>query len=97
MKSVIGKMGNRAEYSNENDSEDPKTNKTSAVPSFMTKILPDGEIAGDMNSLNTKQRLSSIWFIHVPKDYVKYDGYNVEPVQMLVLGNGAQVNPLWEK
>ena len=44
-----------AEYPNENDSEDKKTNRTSAIPNLMPKILPDDESAGGMNSLNLKQ------------------------------------------
>ena len=39
-----------AEYPN----EDTKTNKTSAIPNFMPQILPDDEIAKDINSLNSK-------------------------------------------
>ena len=31
-------------YSNENDSEDTETNKTSVIPNFMPQILPDHEI-----------------------------------------------------
>ena len=33
------------EYPNKSDSEERKTNKTSAMPNFMPQILPDGEIA----------------------------------------------------
>ena len=45
-----------AEYTNENDSEDTKTNKMSTIPTFMSQILPYGEIAKGVNSLNSKQR-----------------------------------------
>ena len=43
-----------AGYPNENDSEDTKTNKTSAIPNFMPQVLPDDEIAKGINSLNSK-------------------------------------------
>ena len=43
------------EYPNKNDSEDTKTNKTSATPNVMPKTLPNDEISG-VNSLNSKQR-----------------------------------------
>ena len=46
-----------AENPNENDSEDKEINKTSALPNFMPKILPDDESAGGMNFVNVKQRL----------------------------------------
>ena len=45
-----------AEYPNENDSENTKTNKTYAIPNFMPKILPDDEIEEGINSLNLQQR-----------------------------------------
>ena len=45
----------RAEYSNENDSEETD-NKTSGIPNFMPKILPYDDMAEGINSLNSKQR-----------------------------------------
>ena len=30
-----------------------------------------------------------MWFIHGPKDYVKYDGHNVKPVNIFLSGNGS--------
>ena len=45
-----------AEYTNNNDSEDIETNKTSTIPTFMPQLLPDNEIAEGINSLNLKQR-----------------------------------------
>ena len=33
-----------------------------------------------------------MWFIHVhtwSKDYVKYDGYNVEPIDIFLSGSGG--------
>lgn len=37
-------------YPNENDSEGTETNKNTAVPIFLTKILSDAETAKDKNS-----------------------------------------------
>ena len=45
-----------AEYPNESDSENTETNKTSALPNFIPKILPDDDIAKSIKSLNSKQR-----------------------------------------
>ena len=48
----------------ESDSEKEKTNKTSALPSFMPQILPDDEIAVGINALNSKQsRIQSRIFV----------------------------------
>ena len=44
------------EYPNENDSEDTEKNRTSTTPTFRPQILPDDEIAKDINSLNSEQR-----------------------------------------
>ena len=44
------------EYPNENDLGDTDRNKASAMSTFMPKILPDDEIAKNINSLNSKQR-----------------------------------------
>ena len=44
------------EYPNESDLEEGETNKTFALPNFMSQILPDNEIAEVINSLNSKQR-----------------------------------------
>ena len=53
-----------AEYSNENDSED--TQKQNLCNS---QRLLDDEIAKGINSWNSKHT----------KDYVKYDGHDIEP------------------
>ena len=45
-----------AKYSNENDSEDTKTNETSAIPNIMPKILPNDKITEGIYFLNSKQR-----------------------------------------
>ena len=41
------------EYSNESDSEEKETNKTSAFPSFMPQILPDDKIAEGITCFNS--------------------------------------------
>ena len=67
MKIHIAKLKNDAtlgaEYTNENDSEDTERNKTSAIPNFIPKIISDDQIAG-INSLNSKQRKSLMYFIN---------------------------------
>ena len=50
-------------YPNENDSEGTETNKTTAVPIFLTKILSDAETAKDKYSF-----VVYTW----AKDYVKW-------------------------
>lgn len=58
----------------------------------MPKILPSEEIAECINTLNLKQ----IWFnvfnvVHTwSKDFINYDGHNVRPVHIFILGNGVQ-------
>ena len=42
-----------AEYSNESDSEEKETNKTSAFPNFMPRILPDDKIAEGITCFNS--------------------------------------------
>ena len=54
------------EYLNENDSEDGKTNKTSAISSFLLKILPDDQIVESISWVQIKRKFSR-WFIHGPK------------------------------
>ena len=52
------------------DSEEGKTNKSSAFPNFMPKILTDYEIKEGINSLNSKQReLFNVAYTWA-KDYV---------------------------
>ena len=86
-----------AEYLHENDVENTETNKSSAIPNFMPKILPDDEIAKGVNSLNSKQRevfnVINTWV----KDYVKYDGYNVKPVLTFLSGSGGTISLEWCK
>ena len=68
--------------------EDTETSKTSAIPNFMSQILPDDEISKGINSLNSKQRefvtVVNTW----NQNYVKYDGYDVKPVRIFISGNG---------
>ena len=78
-----------AEYPSENDSEDTETNKASAIPNFMLQILPDDEIAKDINSLNSKQREVFNVVHRWVKNYVKYDGHDVEPVHIFLSGSGG--------
>ena len=78
-----------AEYLNGNDSEDTETDKTSAVSNFMLKMLPDDKIAEGINSLKLKQR-EVFNVVHTwAKDYVKYNGYDVEPVHIFLSGSGG--------
>ena len=73
-----------AEYPNENDSEVTRTNKTSAIPNFIPQILPDDEIAKDTNSLNSEQREVFNEVLTWAKDYMKYDGFDVEPADIFL-------------
>ena len=67
-----------AEYPNESDSEE---GKTSVLPNFVPQMLSDDKIAEGVNSLNSKQK-EIFNEIHTwLKEYVKYDGRNVEPIQ----------------
>ena len=75
----------RAEYPNGNDSEDTETNKTPAILNFMPQIFPDDEIVKGINSLNSKQRGVFNVFHTWAKDYVKYNGHDVEPVYIFLL------------
>ena len=68
--------------------KDTETNKISAVPNFMSNILPDNEIVEGINSLNSKQR-EVFNAVHTwAKYYVKYDRRNAEPVHILLSGKG---------
>ena len=76
-----------AGYSNESYSENRETNKATAIANFMPKILPDNDIAEGINSLNSKQR-EVFNVVHTwAKDYVKYNGHNVESVHIFLLGS----------
>ena len=44
-----------AEYPNENDSEDTEGNRAFAIPNFMSQLLPDDEIAKNMDPLSSKK------------------------------------------
>ena len=78
-----------AEYPNENYSEDTETNKTSDTPNFMPQVLPDDEIAKGINSLNSKQR-EVFNVVHTwAKNFVKYNGHDVELVHIFLSGSGG--------
>ena len=55
----------------------------------MPQILPDGEIAKGVNSLNSKQREVFNVVHKWAKDYVKCNGHNVEPVYICISGSGG--------
>ena len=78
-----------AEYPNDNDLEDTKTNKTSTIPTFMPQMLQDDEIAEGINSLNSKQR-EVFKVVHKwVKVYVKCNGHNLEPIHIFLSGSGC--------
>ena len=55
----------------------------------MSQILPGGEIAKGINSLNSKQR-EVFNVVHTwANDYVKYDGHDVQPVHIFLSGSGG--------
>ena len=55
----------------------------------MPQILPDDEIAKGINSLNSEQR-EDFNVVHTwVKDYVKYDGHNVEPIHIFFSDSGG--------
>ena len=79
-------MKYRAKYPNENDSDDTKTNETSAIPNFMPQILADDKVAKRINSLNSEQR-EVFNVVHTwAKDYGKYD---VEQVPIFFCSSGG--------
>ena len=50
-------------------------------------MLPDDEIAESVESLHSKQR-EVFDVVHTwDTDYVKYDGHDVEPVHVFLLGS----------
>ena len=52
-------------------------------------MLPDDKIAEGINSLKLKQR-EVFNVVHTwAKDYVKYNGYDVEPVHIFLSGSGG--------
>ena len=72
----------RSECSDEKDWEVKTFVKTSVIPKFMPKILPDDEIAEYKNSLNLKLMEALIVVHKWSKDYVKYNGHYVESVEL---------------
>ena len=53
----------------------------------MPQTLPDDEVAEGIKSLNAKQREVSDELHTSTKDYVKCDGYDVEPVHIYFSGS----------
>ena len=84
-------------YPIEDDSENTETNKTSAIPNFMPQILPDDEIAKGVNPLNSEQREFFNVSQTLAENYVKHDGNYVEPVHILLSGNGEPGKYLFVK
>ena len=54
----------------------------------MPQILPDDEIAGGINSLNSKQRKVFNVIHKWTKEYAKYNIHNVKPIHIFLLGSG---------
>ena len=55
----------------------------------MSQILLDDKIAKDINSLNLKQR-GVFNVVHTwAKDYVKYEGYDIESVHIFASGSAG--------
>ena len=78
-----------AEYSNESYSEHREKNTATAIFNFMPKILRDNDFAEGISSLNSKQR-EVFNAVHTwAKDYVKYNGHNVQPVHIFLSGSGG--------
>ena len=77
------------EYPNESDSEKGETNSNSTLPNFTPQILPDDETAEGINSLNLKQREVFDVVHSWVKDYLKYDGHNVEGIYVFLSGSGG--------
>ena len=73
-----------AKYPNENNSKDPETNKTSAVPIFMQQLLPEDEIER-CKSFKQGQVFDVVhtWI----KDCVEYDEHNAEPTHIFFPGS----------
>ena len=87
-----------AQYPNENDLENrKKTPKNLQFLTLFKKILPDDEIGEGINSINSKPKeffnMAYTW----NKDYVKYDGHDVEPVHIFVSGSGGTSKSHLEK
>ena len=55
----------------------------------MPQILPDDGIAGGINSSNSKQK-EVFNMVHTwDKDYIKYDGHNVQAIHIFLSGSGG--------
>ena len=78
-----------AEYANGNSSKDTETNKTFAILNLILHILTNYEIEKGINSLNSKEREVSNVVHTWAKDYLKYDGHDLELVHIFFSGSGG--------
>ena len=74
----------RLKQPDENDSEDTETNNTFAIHDFMSKILPDKEIAEGINPLNSEQ-VDVFNVVHIY--HLKYNECDIEQVHTFISGN----------
>ena len=58
-------------------------------------MLVGDKIANDINSLNPNQKYILNVVHTLTKDYVKYNGHNVEPVHILISGSGDTCKSHW--
>lgn len=81
----------RTEYPCENDSKDWETSKTSAVPNIMLKMSPNDANAEGISSLYSKQREVFNVVLTWDKDCVKYNGHNLEVMQIFISRSGGYI------
>ena len=64
--------------------------QTSAIPNVMPKILSYDEIAESINSLNLKKRkVFNVVHTWANRNYVNYDGHDLELVHIFLSGSGG--------
>ena len=78
-----------AVYSNDQHDENTESNKNSAIPNGMPRIMRDDEILGSVNSLNSKQRNVFNVVHNWVKEYAKHKGINAKPVLICLSGSGG--------
>ena len=76
-------------YSNDQHDENTESNKNSAIPNGMPRIMRDDEILGSVNSLNSKQRNVFNVVNNWVKEYAKHKGINAKPVLICLSGSGG--------
>ena len=82
-----------AKYTNDQDNENTESNRNSALPNFMQRIMIDGEVLESINSLHSKQRdVFNVFHTRV-KSYAKQKDVNVKPFLVKIVK--AQVNHIW--